>query len=188
MPINEQDFESVKRSLDTLMKEFLPKFIGKLNAVAANTDNCNQQIGALTNELELLKQKLEAQPVQPAEKPKRKRRSKAEIEAAKAEAEQTAIDTAVDAAVAAADDPSDEVVTEIPDAALQGRETPVEVAGIGITSKTVQSVMMLYRHSNEDTNATIALAEQYKCPGDVVRYVLGLSDEERADIIQRFDF
>lgn len=167
MPINEQEFESIKVTLDTLMKEFLPKFVGKLNGIAARVD-----------ELEAAVEALKAQPVQPApaEKPKRKRRTKAELEAAKAEAEQSAVDSAVDAALAAAEDPIDELPSE----------RPAEVGGIAITGKTVQSILMLLNQCKGDVAATAQLAQQYGCPGETVAHVLSLSDEEREDICRRF--
>jgi len=164
MPINEQEFESVKQTLDTLMKSFLPKFIGKLNAVDA-------RVQGLEAYIEVLK----SQPVQPVEKPKRKRRTKAEIAAEKAESEQAAVDAAVDAAVAAAEDP----VEELPD-------TPVEVAGYGITAKTVSSVMMVAQQCGFDIEATVELAGKYNCPAELVRYVMNMTDAEREEVNRKF--
>lgn len=168
MPINEQEFESVKRTLDTLMTQFLPKFVGKLNGVDTRVQ-----------ELEAAIEALKAQPVTPApaEKPKRKRRTKAELEAAKAEAEQTAVDTAVDAAIASAEDPVDELPSE---QAADNR--PDAVAGVAINGKAVASMMMLLSQHNGDVEAAIATAVKYGCPEEAGRYILNLSEEERARI------
>lgn len=167
MPINEQEFESVKQTLDTLMKDFLPKFIGKLNGVDARVQGLEAYIEALKSQ--------PAQPAQPVEKPKRKRRTKAEIAAEKAESEQAAVDAAVDAAVAAAEDP----VEELP-------ETPVEVAGYGITAKTVSSVMMVAQQCGFDIEATVELAGKYNCPAELVRYVMNMTDAEREEVNRKF--
>ena len=171
MPINEQEFESVKRTLDTLMTQFLPKFVGKLNGVDARVQ-----------ELEATIEALKAQPVAPApaEKPKRKRRTKAELEAAKAEAEQAAVDTAVDAAIASAEDPVD----ELPNA--QDESLPDAVAGIAINGKAIASMMMLLNQHNGDVEATLTTAAQYGCPEEAGRYILNLSEEERARITAAF--
>ena len=171
MPINEQEFESVKNTLDTLMRDFLPKFVGKLNNVAARVQ-----------ELEATVEALKAQPVAPApsEKPKRKRRTKAELEAAKAEAEQTAVDTAVDAAIASAEDPVDELPNE------QDNDQPDAVAGVAINGKAIASMMMLLNQHNGDVEATLVTAAKYGCPEEAGRYILSLSEEERARITAAF--
>lgn len=168
MPINEQEFESVKRTLDTLMTQFLPKFVGKLNGVDTRVQ-----------ELEAAIEALKAQPVAPApaEKPKRKRRTKAELEAAKAEAEQAAVDTAVDAAIASAEDPVDELPSE---QAADNR--PDAVAGVAINGKAIASMMMLLNQHNGDVEATLVTAAQYGCPEEAGRYILNLSEEEKARI------
>ena len=172
MPINEQEFESVKNTLDTLMRDFLPKFVGKLNNVAARVQ-----------ELEATVEALKAQPVAPApsEKPKRKRRTKAELEAAKAEAEQTAVDTAVDAAIASAEDPVDELPSE-----QAAENLPDAVAGVAINGKAIASMMMLLNQHNGDVEATLVTAAKYGCPEEAGRYILNLSEEERARIIAAF--
>lgn len=171
MPINEQEFESVKNTLDTLMRDFLPKFVSKLNNVSARVQ-----------ELEATVEALKAQPVAPApaEKPKRKRRTKAELEAAKAEAEQTAVDTAVDAAIASAEDPVDELPNE------QDNDQPDAVAGVAINGKAIASMMMLLNQHNGDVEATLVTAAKYGCPEEAGRYILSLSEEEKARITAAF--